>query len=76
MGEAPNLECTVRGIHTIDRGSRLLSVLYVFRASASDYSWWSIIVHLLHQHKALGISSKITNVVLPSTLNMLSYITA
>jgi len=41
--EAPNLERTVRGIHTIDGGSRPLPVCYVFRASAYDYSWWSII---------------------------------
>jgi len=41
--EVPNLECTVRGIHTIDGGSHPLPVPYVFRASASNYSWWSII---------------------------------
>jgi len=45
--EAPNLECTVRGIHTIDEGSCPLSVSYVFHASASDYSWLSIIDCLL-----------------------------
>ena len=48
--EAPNLERTVRGlgIHTIDGGSRPLPVWHVFRASASDYSWWSIIDRLLY----------------------------
>jgi len=30
--EVPNLECTVRGIHTIDGGSHPLPVWYVFRA--------------------------------------------
>jgi len=45
--EAPNLERTVRGIHTIDEGSHPLSVSYVFRASAFDYSWLSIIDCLL-----------------------------
>jgi len=32
MREAPTLECTVRGTHTIDGWSRPLSVTYVFRA--------------------------------------------
>jgi len=45
--EAPNLERMVRAIHTIDGGSRPLPVWYVFRASASDYSWWLIIDRLL-----------------------------
>ena len=36
------------GIHTIDGGSHLLPVPYVFCASASDYSWWSIIDGLLY----------------------------
>ena len=49
MREAPNLERTVRGIHTIDGGSRPLPVWHVFRASASDYSWWSIIDRLLYK---------------------------
>ena len=48
MREAPNLERKVRGIHTIDGGSRPLPVWYAFRASASDYSWWSIIDYLLY----------------------------
>ena len=48
MREAPNLERTVREIHAIHEGSRPLPVLYVFRASASDYSWWSIIDGLLY----------------------------
>ena len=61
MREAPNLERTVRGIHTIDGGSHPLPVPYVFHASVSDYSWWSIIDHLLHQHKVFGTSSDITN---------------
>jgi len=29
MREAPNLECMVRGINTVDGGSCLLPVLYV-----------------------------------------------
>ena len=33
----------MRVIHTIDGGSCPLPVPYVFSASASDYSWWSII---------------------------------
>ena len=49
--EAPNLERTVKGIHTIDGGSRPLPVWYVFRASASDYSGWSIIDRLLYLHQ-------------------------
>jgi len=48
--EAPNLERKVRGIHTIEGGSRPLPVWYVFCASASDYSWWSIIDCLLYIH--------------------------
>ena len=46
--EAPKLERTVRGIHTIDGGSRPLPVWYVFRASPSGYWWWSIIDCLLY----------------------------
>jgi len=38
----------VRGIHAINGGSRPLPVPYVFCASASDYSWWSIIDGLLY----------------------------
>ena len=48
MREAPNLERMVRGIRTIDRGSRPLPVSYVFHASMSDYWLWLIIDHLLY----------------------------
>jgi len=42
------MECKVRGMHTIDGGSRPLPVWYVFHTSASDYSRWSIIDCLLY----------------------------
>jgi len=73
MREAPNLEHTVRGIHTIGGGSHPLLVSYVLCASTSYSSWWSIIDHLLYQHKVLGIGTKITNVVFPSTQHTCSY---
>jgi len=52
--EAPKLERTVRGIHTIDGGSRPLPAWYIFRASVSDYSWWLIIDRLLFMYFQRG----------------------
>ena len=45
MREAPNLEHTVREIHTINGGSHPLLVSYIFCAGVSYYSWWSITDH-------------------------------
>ena len=53
MRKAPNLKRTVRGILTINGGSHPLLVSYVFCASASYSSWWSIIDHLLYQQKEI-----------------------
>jgi len=56
MREAPNLERTVRG----STGSHPLLVSYIFCTSAFYSSWWSIIDHLLYQHKVLRISANPT----------------
>ena len=56
MREAPNFERTVRGIHTIDGGSRPLSVSYVFRASPSDYSIIDRLLYRLLSPKGPSVS--------------------
>ena len=45
--ETPNFRCTMRWMCTINGGSHPLVVLYVFRTSESNYTWWPIMDNFL-----------------------------